>query len=39
VQGMVGSQLKSGFQTKNPKANSAIDALSGVFGKKKKPNK
>ena len=39
VQGMVGSQMKSGLQTKNPNANSAIDALSGLFGKKKKPNK
>ena len=37
VQGMLGSQLKSGFQTKNPDANSAIDALGGLFGKKKKP--
>jgi AsmA protein len=37
VQGMLGSQLKSGLQTKNPNANSAIDALGGLFGKKKKP--
>jgi AsmA protein len=37
VQGMLGSQLKSGLQNKNPGANSAIDALGGLFGKKKKP--
>lgn len=40
VQGMLGSQLKTGLPTtKNPNANSAVDALSGLFGKKKKPNK
>ncbi len=39
VKGMLNSQMKSGLPTtKNPKANSAIDALSGLFGKKKKPN-
>lgn len=37
VQGMLGSQLKQGLPTKNPGANAAVDALSGLFGKKKKP--
>jgi AsmA protein len=43
VQGMVGSQLKGGlggalggFTGKNPSGNSPVDALGGLFGKKKK---
>ncbi len=43
VKGMVGSQLKGGFggllggtTGKNPSGNSPVDALSGLFGKKKK---
>jgi AsmA protein len=42
VQGMVSSQLKGGLgnlqglKGKNPAGNSAIDALGGLFGKKKK---
>jgi AsmA protein len=37
VQGMLGGQLKQGLPTKNPGANAAVDALGGLFGKKKKP--
>jgi AsmA protein len=37
VQGMLGSQFKQGLPTKNPGANTAVDALTGLFGKKKKP--
>jgi AsmA protein len=37
VQGMLGSQLKQGLPIKNPGANSAVDALGGLLGKKKKP--
>jgi AsmA protein len=44
LQGMVGSQLKGalggalgGLTGKNPSPNSPADALSGLFGKKKKP--
>jgi len=43
VEGMVGSQLKGGLggllggqKGKNPSGNSAVDALGGLFGKKKK---
>jgi hypothetical protein len=43
VQGMVGSQLKGGLgnalggiKGKNPAGNSPMDALGGLFGKKKK---
>ena len=43
VQGMVGSQLKGGLggalgglTGKNPSGNSPVDALGGLFGKKKK---
>jgi AsmA protein len=38
VQGMLNSQFKGGLpNTKNPNVNSAVDALGGLFGKKKKP--
>ncbi len=38
VQGMLNSQLKGGLpNTKNPNVNNAVDALTGIFGKKKKP--
>jgi hypothetical protein len=37
VQGMLGGQLKQGLPIKNPGANAAVDALGGLFGKKKKP--
>jgi AsmA protein len=44
VKGMVGSQLKGGLggllggaTGKNPSGDSPVDALSGLFGKKKKP--
>jgi len=38
VQGMLHSRLKSGLQGNNPNPGSAIDAITGLFGKKKKPN-
>jgi AsmA protein len=38
VQGMLNSQFKGGLpNTKNPNVNNAVDALTGIFGKKKKP--
>jgi hypothetical protein len=38
VQGMLNSQLKGGLpNTKNPNVNNAVDALTGILGKKKKP--
>jgi AsmA protein len=39
VQGMLGSQLKSRLQQGNTQGQSPLDALTGLFGKKKKPNK
>jgi AsmA protein len=39
VQGMLGSQLKSRLQPGNTQGQSPLDALTGLFGKKKKPNK
>jgi AsmA protein len=37
VQGMLGGELKQGLPIKNSGANAAVDALGGLFGKKKKP--
>jgi AsmA protein len=38
VQGILNSRLKSGLQGNKPNAGSAVDAITGLFGKKKKPN-
>jgi AsmA protein len=38
VQGILNSHLKSGLQGNKPNAGSAVDAITGLFGKKKKPN-
>lgn len=38
LKGMLGSQFKSGLPT-GGQGGAAVDALSGLFGKKKKPNK
>jgi len=32
------SRLKSGLQGNKPNTGSAVDAITGLFGKKKKPN-
>jgi len=35
---MLNSQFKGGLpNTKNPNVNNTVDALTGIFGKKKKP--
>src|SRR5947207_1995013 len=39
VQGILNSRLKSGLQGNKPNTGSAVDAITGLFGKKKKPNK
>jgi len=38
VQGILNSRLKSGLQGNKPNTGSAVDAITGLFGKKKKPN-
>jgi AsmA protein len=38
VQGLLNSRLKSGLQGNTPNAGSPINAITGLFGKKKKPN-
>ena len=39
VQGILNSRLKSGLQGNNPNPGSAVDAITVLFGKKKKPNR
>jgi AsmA protein len=38
VQGILNSRLKSGLQGNKPNTGSAVDAITGLFDKKKKPN-
>jgi AsmA protein len=38
VQGILNSRLKSGLQGNKPNTGSAVDAITGLFGKKNKPN-